>query len=92
VSILRRVLHTQPACSELAASNRPLGVMVLLGKQLGLDLDGMRPTLRDASAFSARGSCDSRNASRCYRCLNIIHPQVMCVNPARRKGLSDVVE
>jgi hypothetical protein len=45
------------------------GMMVLLGAAR-LDLDGMRPTLRDASTFSACGSCDSHNVRCCY----IIHP------------------
>jgi hypothetical protein len=59
------------------------GMMVLLG----LHLDGMRPTLRGTSAFTARGSCNSRNACCCY----VIQPRVTCVNPARRKRLSGVV-
>ena len=64
--------------------------MVLLGA-LGLDLDGMRSSARasEAPPPSAHAAVAALDMTCC---CYIIHPRVTCANPARRKGLSGVVD
>jgi hypothetical protein len=52
-------------------------------EQLGLALDGMRPTLQGASALSARGSCDSGND---MMLLYHLPPSDVC-EPSPSKGV-----